>query len=119
MLHLKPPLVEDSERLGNNPACPVLSTRNPVGDRVDASNAAPTQGSVLQLMPREFALLELLLQHRGRVFPRVDILERIVGSESKASDRSIEVVVFGAPEACGCGLRDSDRELAWLGYLIP
>ena len=91
------------------------------GVRLDAqARRAIANGSVLQLTPREFALLELLLRHRGRVFPRADILERIAGSESEASDRSIEVVVFGLRRKladAGCAGMIENRRGA--GYLIP
>jgi DNA-binding response OmpR family regulator len=73
----------------------------------------------LNLTPREFALLELLLRHHGRVFARAAILERIAGSESEASDRSIEVVVFGLRRKladAGCANLIANRRGA--GYLI-
>ncbi|MBS0432565.1 MAG: response regulator transcription factor [Proteobacteria bacterium] len=76
-------------------------------------------GRPLNLTPREFALLELLLRHRGRVFPRALILERVAGSASEASDRSIEVLVFGLRRKlaeAGCeGLVENRRGA---GYLI-
>jgi two-component system copper resistance phosphate regulon response regulator CusR len=91
------------------------------GVRLDAqAHRATANGAVLQLTPREFALLELLLRHRGRVFPRADILGRIAGSESEASDRSIEVVVFGVRRKladAGCASLIENRRGA--GYLIP
>jgi two-component system copper resistance phosphate regulon response regulator CusR len=74
----------------------------------------------LNLTPREFALLELLLRHHGRVSARAAILERIAGSESEASDRSIEVVVFGLRRKladAGCANLIANRRGA--GYLIP
>lgn len=51
-------------------------------------------GALLPLAPREYALLELLLRHRGRVFTRAEILDRLAGSDSHVSDRSVEVLVF-------------------------
>jgi two-component system copper resistance phosphate regulon response regulator CusR len=91
------------------------------GVRLDAqAHRATANGALLQLTPREFALLELLLRHRGRVFPRTAILERIAGSESEASDRSIEVVVFGVRRKladAGCASLIENRRGA--GYLIP
>lgn len=84
------------------------------------AHVARANGAVLSLTPREFALLELLLRHRGRVFARTAILERIAGSASEASDRSIEVVVFGLRRKlgdAGCdGLIENRRGA---GYLIP
>jgi two-component system copper resistance phosphate regulon response regulator CusR len=84
------------------------------------AHRASARGAMLQLTPREFALLELLLRHRGRVFPRAEILERIAGSGSEASDRSIEVVVFGLRrklDDAGCAGLIENRRGA--GYLIP
>ena len=91
------------------------------GVRVDPqAHRAWANGAVLNTTPREFALLELLLRHRGRVFTRAAILERIAGSASEASDRSIEVVVFGLrrklAEAGLDGLVETRRGS---GYLIP
>ncbi len=91
------------------------------GVRLDPqAHKATANAALLQLTPREYALLELLLRHRGRVFPRADILERIAGSESEASDRSIEVVVFGLRRKlsdAGCAGLIENRRGA--GYLIP
>lgn len=74
----------------------------------------------LALTPREFAVLALLARHRGRVFARAEILERTAGSDSTASDRSVEVLVFGLrrklDEAGLGGLVETRRGS---GYLIP
>ena len=90
------------------------------GVRLDArARKVSANGQPLNLTPREFALLELLLRHLGRVFPRALILERIAGSASDASDRSIEVLVFGLRRKlseAGCeGLVENRRGA---GYLI-
>lgn len=90
------------------------------GVRLDArAHKATANERPINLTPREFALLELLLRNRGRVFPRALILERIAGSASEASDRSIEVLVFGLRRKlseAGCeGLVENRRGA---GYLI-
>jgi two-component system copper resistance phosphate regulon response regulator CusR len=91
------------------------------GVRLDPrAHEASANGQPLHLTPHEFALLELLLRHRGRVFTRAAILERIAGSDSVASDRSIEVLVFGLRRKlgeAGCGDVIANRRGA--GYLIP
>ncbi|HEX7111827.1 MAG TPA: response regulator transcription factor [Mizugakiibacter sp.] len=77
-------------------------------------------GAPLALTPREFALLELLLRHRGRVLARAEIHERLAGSDSAASDRGVEVLVFGLRRklaAAGCATLIENRRGA--GYLIP
>ncbi len=90
------------------------------GVRLDPqSHQAWSNGTPIALTPREFALLELLLRHRGRVFARATILERIAGSASEASDRSIEVVVFSLRRKladAGCEHLIENRRGA--GYLI-
>ena len=83
------------------------------------AHKAAANGMPLPLTPREFALLELLLRHRGRVFPRALILERIAGSTSEASDRSIEVLVFGLRRKLSdAGCNDLIENRRGAGYLI-
>jgi DNA-binding response OmpR family regulator len=87
---------------------------NPQARHVEAS------GIPLQLTPREFALLELLLRHRGRVFSRSEILDRLAGSDSTASDRSIEVLVFGLRQKlAGAGIHSLVETRRNAGYLVP
>jgi len=84
------------------------------------AHSVEVSGVPLPLTPREFALLELLLRHRGRVFSRSEILDRVAGSDSTASDRSVEVQMFGLRrklENAGInGLVENRRNA---GYLIP
>jgi len=81
---------------------------------------ARVDGAPLPLTPREFALLALLLRHRGRAFSRAGILERLAGSDADVSDRSVEVLVHGLRrklDAAGLpGLVETRRGA---GYLIP
>jgi two-component system copper resistance phosphate regulon response regulator CusR len=78
------------------------------------------RGETLALTPREFALLELLLRYRDRAFSRGDILERIAGSDSSASDRSIEVLVFGLRcKLKQVGMGELVQTRRGFGYVIP
>lgn len=83
------------------------------------SQSARVNDEPLSLTPREFAVLGLLLRHRGRAFSRLEILERTAGSDTDVSDRSVEVLVFGLRrklEAAGIpGLIETRRGA---GYLI-
>jgi len=73
----------------------------------------------LLLTPREFSLLELLLRHRGRAFSRGEILERLAGCDSNASDRSVEVLVFGLRRKLEqAGIGDLVQTRRGFGYLI-
>jgi two-component system copper resistance phosphate regulon response regulator CusR len=84
------------------------------------AHCASVDGQALPLTPREFAVLGLLLRHRGRAFTRQEILERTAGSDTEVSDRSVEVLVFGLRrklDAAGLpGLIETRRGA---GYLIP
>jgi DNA-binding response OmpR family regulator len=51
------------------------------------------RGGVLDLTPKEYALLELLLRERGRVLSRVQIFERLYDGASETSDKAVEVIV--------------------------
>jgi DNA-binding response OmpR family regulator len=65
------------------------------GDLILDTNArvASSHGAPLPLTPKEYALLETLLRHRGRSFTRAALFERLYDGRSAASDRVIEVVV--------------------------
>jgi two-component system copper resistance phosphate regulon response regulator CusR len=47
----------------------------------------------LPLSPKEYALLEMLLTHRGRVLSRAALFEGLYDARSEASDKVIEVLV--------------------------
>jgi two-component system copper resistance phosphate regulon response regulator CusR len=81
---------------------------------------AIVDGRALSLTPREFAVLALLARHRGRVFTRAEILERTAGSDSTASDRSVEVLVFGLRRKLAeAALGELVETRRGSGYLIP
>ncbi|MGH8147842.1 MAG: response regulator transcription factor [Rhodanobacteraceae bacterium] len=90
------------------------------GVRLDSlARSVEANGKPLALTPREYALLEFLLRHRGRVFARTTILERIAGSDSEVSDRSIEVVVFNLRrKLADAGCTDLVENRRGAGYLI-
>lgn len=83
------------------------------------SRIVEVDGAPLPLTPRELALLELLMRHRGRVFTRSEILDRLAGSDSCASDRSIEVLVFGLRRKLDqAGMSSLVETRRGAGYLI-
>lgn len=45
----------------------------------------------VELRPREFKLLELLLRNRGRVMPRAVLQDRIWGIDSDVTDNNLDV----------------------------
>lgn len=83
-------------------------------------SASAADGQPLPLTPREFAALALLVRHRGRTFSRNEILERTAGSDSTASDRSVEVLIFGLRrKLAAVGLDELVKTRRGIGYLIP
>ncbi|HEV2286187.1 MAG TPA: response regulator transcription factor, partial [Steroidobacteraceae bacterium] len=71
-----------------------ISSKLVCGDLALDTNArvASSRGAPLPLTPKEYALLETLLRHRGRSFTRAALFERLYDGLSDASDRVIEVV---------------------------
>ncbi len=64
------------------------------GLRVDtAARLVHGPQGVIALSPKEYALLELLLRERGRVYGRAALFERLYAGHSAASDKVIEVLV--------------------------
>ena len=100
-------------------AQPTVLTHGPLAWDPLAQRAS-VQGQPLLLTPREFAVLGLLLRHRGRAFTRQEILERTAGSDTEVSDRSVEVLVFGLRRKLdAAGLEGLIETRRGAGYLIP
>ena len=79
------------QRRPREQAEPVLSH---AGIRLDPrTRIAHRGGAALDLTPKEYALLELLLRQRGRVLSRVQIFERLYDGASETSDKAVEVIV--------------------------
>lgn len=58
-----------------------------------AARSVRAPSGVLPLTPKEYAILEFLARHRGRVFHRAALFEHLYGSTSSASDKVIEVLM--------------------------
>jgi DNA-binding response OmpR family regulator len=55
----------------------------------------------LELTPKEFALLYLLLRHPGRVFSRAYLLDEIWGYSAEAYDRTVDTHVYRLRQKLG------------------
>jgi two-component system OmpR family response regulator len=66
-----------------------------VGDlRVDpASHVVTRAGRVVELTPREFALLYFLARHAGEVVPRTELLEHVWDETEEGSTNVVDVYV--------------------------
>lgn len=94
---------------------PVLEHR---GLRLDTSRrTAAGPGGTIELGPKEYALLEVLVRHPGHVHSRAQLFEQLYSADSEASDKVIEVLVstLRAKLARG-GLEDLIETRRGFGY---
>jgi two-component system response regulator QseB len=81
---------------------------------------ATVRGSPLPLTPKEYALLETLLRHRGRSFTRVALFERLYDGLSEASDRVVEVIVSTLrTKLASAGIPALIETRRGFGYRVP
>ena len=72
---------------------PVVLLAGPI--RVDpAAHAVSVDGRPVQLAPKEFDLLEMLVRHPGRAFAREYLMEKIWGYDAIGSDRTVDTHVL-------------------------
>ena len=99
-----------------------VSSRLVIGELSLDTNArlASLRGAPLALTPKEYALLETLLRHRGRVLTRAALFERLYDGLSEASDRVIEVMVSTLRTKLDkAGLPDLIETRRGFGYRVP
>ena len=74
---------------------PILEEKTTVNDLVfnRISQTVRFRNNEIQLSPREFQLLDLLIQNKGQVLPRELILDRIWGLDSEVAPKTIDATV--------------------------
>lgn len=80
------------------------------------------QGQPIELSPREFALLETLVRHRGQVLSRDQLLERVWGYEADPLGNSVDLYVHYLRRKLDTGRQGSEsliRTVRGAGYLVP
>jgi len=71
---------------------PLVIQKGPI--RLDADrHEISVDGRAIGLSPKEFALLEYLMRHSGRVRSREDILQAVWGSDEYLDERTVDVHV--------------------------
>ena len=90
------------------------------GLQVDTgARRARWRGVDLQLSPKEYALLELLLRERGKVLSRPAIFDRLYDSASESSDKVVEVILSTLRgKLAKAGAPDPIRTRRGFGYVI-
>ena len=86
----------------------------------NSAKIARVDGTVLQLTPKEFALLELLVHRRGHVLSRPAIFEQLYASDSDASDKVIEALMSTLrTKLAQAGLPELIETRRGFGYVVP
>jgi DNA-binding response OmpR family regulator len=81
-----------------------------------ATREARFNGQPLGLSPREWALLEPMLQRPGVVFSRPQLEQKLYGWKDDISSNAVEVYVHGLRKKLGA---DFIRTVRGLGYVVP
>lgn len=80
-----------------------------------AARSALLDGAVLDLSPREFALLEVLASHPGRAYSRAQLEDAVYGWGEEVASNAIEVHVHHLRRKLGA---DWIRTLRGIGYAL-
>ena len=92
-----------------------------VGDlRLDpASREARIQGRLISITSAEFALLEMLMQHAGRIVTREELTEAVLGRKLGPFDRVIDVHVSNIRKKLGTSQGvERIKAIRGSGYLL-
>jgi DNA-binding response OmpR family regulator len=108
-------------RRAERPLLPEVVT---IGDVTINLSAHTVQraGQPIELSPREYALLELLVRNRGRVLSRDQLLERVWGYEAEPQGNVVDLYVHYLRRKLDANGSDRDsliRTVRGAGYMIP
>jgi DNA-binding response OmpR family regulator len=81
-----------------------------------ATREATLNGQPVAFSPREWALLEPMLQRPGAVFSRAQLEQKLYGWKDEISSNAVEVYVHGLRKKLGA---DFIRTVRGLGYVVP
>lgn len=80
-----------------------------------AAHQLTVAGQAVELSPREYALLELLLNNRGRVLTRQQLEAQLYALDKSIESNAIEVHIHHLRKKCGSALI---RTLRGVGYMV-
>ncbi|MGD9681198.1 MAG: response regulator transcription factor [Candidatus Obscuribacterales bacterium] len=83
-----------------------------------AAKRVSRDGVEIQLLPKEFALLEFLMRHPGEVFSQDALLERVWSSESEVSPDTVRVHIRRLRQKLGFEGDTLIKTLHRQGYLL-
>jgi two-component system response regulator QseB len=80
-----------------------------------ATHRVTREGSEVALSPREFALLQLLMEHPGRILSRAQLEERLYGWGEEVESNAVEVHIHGLRRKLGAQFI---RNVRGVGYRV-
>jgi len=88
-------LIARIEAIGRRGATPTAADRLKVADlQMDVQHRRVTRaGNTIALSPREFDVLQVLMQEPGRIFSRTELCERIWHREHEYDTRTVEIFI--------------------------
>ncbi|BEU98285.1 response regulator transcription factor [Acidovorax sp. DW039] len=81
-----------------------------------AAHTVRLKGQLVEMSPREYSVLLVLLESRGRVLSRQQIEERLYGWDSAVESNAVEVHIHHLRRKLGSG---SIQTMRGVGYFIP
>lgn len=109
------------EALGRRAATPTAADLLRVGDlQMDVQHRHVSRaGKNIPLSPREFDVLQVLMQEPGRVFSRTELCERIWQREHEYDTRTVEIFIARLRKKVDSGFADPlIHTLRYVGYTI-
>ena len=97
------------EALGRRAATPTAADLLEVGDlHMDVRNRRVTRGTkAVALSPREFDVLQVLMQEPGRVFSRTELCERVWQRDHEYDTRTVEIFITRLRKKVDAGFAES------------
>ncbi len=114
-------LVARVEALGRRAATPTATDLLDVADlHLDVHQRRVTRaGKTIPLSPREFDLLQVLMQEPGRVFSRTELCERVWQRDHEYDTRTVEIFITRLRKKVDAGFADSlIQTIRSVGYTI-
>ena len=109
------------DALGRRAATPTAADLLRVGDlQMDIQHRHVSRaGKSITLSPREFDVLQVLMQEPGRVFSRTELCERIWQREHEYDTRTVEIFIARLRKKVDSGFADPlIHTLRYVGYTI-
>jgi DNA-binding response OmpR family regulator len=114
-------LVARVEALGRRAATPTAADFLEIGDlRMDLHKRQVTrQGRMIALSPREFDVLQVLMQEPGRAFSRTELCERVWQRDHEYDSRTVEIFIARLRKKVDEGFSDPlIQTIRSVGYTI-